>query len=259
MPASYAHYKFGKLLLPQMPSETRSRIQRFRRLYDLGLQGPDFFFYYNPLIKTATGSLGGQYHKQSGQIFFAHAASAATTEAAQAYLYGLLGHYVLDAMCHPYVNRVVEAGEARHVALESEFDRFLMEQDGKPTPHTYSIAAHLKPTKGECVTVADFYPPATGAQVFQSVRLMAFCLKFLAGGNRTRREKLLRRLNPNLPDSMIPVKPVEGFRRMDQELLDRFEKAVHLYPVMLEQLRTHMQTGEALGEDFAPNFETGIL
>ena len=57
MPANYAHYRFGKQLLPGMDAETARSIQRFRRLYDMGLHGPDFFFYYNPLIKTAAGEL----------------------------------------------------------------------------------------------------------------------------------------------------------------------------------------------------------
>ena len=55
MPANYAHYRFGKQLLSGMCPNDRRSIQRFRRLYDMGLHGPDIFFYYNPLIKTATG------------------------------------------------------------------------------------------------------------------------------------------------------------------------------------------------------------
>ena len=70
MPASYAHYRFGKLLLPQLPADVRQTIQRFRRMYDLGLQGPDFFFYYNIFMKTSTGALGSTFHRQTGQEFF---------------------------------------------------------------------------------------------------------------------------------------------------------------------------------------------
>ena len=66
MPASYAHYRFGKLLLPSLPVHVRQTIQRFRRMYDMGLQGPDFFFYYNPFLHTATGELGRVFHRQTG-------------------------------------------------------------------------------------------------------------------------------------------------------------------------------------------------
>lgn len=254
MPSSYAHYRFGKLVLPTLPADVRQCIQRFRRMYDMGLQGPDFFFYYNPFVKTAIGSLGEVFHSQTGQEFFTRACSAATPEAARAYLYGLLGHYCLDSACHPFVCRKVSSGEAGHVALESEFDRFLLEMDGITQPHTYDISKFLKLTRGECMTVATFYPPATGVHVHHSVRFMAFALKFLAGKNRQRREKLLRRLKPSLLDSMIPAEPVAAFARMDSELLARYNRCVKHYPVLLEQLRAHMRTGEMLGEDFTATF-----
>ena len=103
MPANYAHYRFGKQLLSGMCPNDRRSIQRFRRLYDMGLHGPDIFFYYNPLIKTATGQLGGVFHAQSGQEFFARVCAQAGSEAGRVYLLGLLGHYCLDSVCHPYV------------------------------------------------------------------------------------------------------------------------------------------------------------
>ena len=77
MPANYAHYRFGKQLLSGMCPNDRRSIQRFRRLYDMGLHGPDIFFYYNPLIKTATGQLGGVFHAQSGQEFLARVCAQA--------------------------------------------------------------------------------------------------------------------------------------------------------------------------------------
>ena len=98
MPANYAHYRFGKQLLSGMCPNDRRSIQRFRRLYDMGLHGPDIFFYYNPLIKTATGQLGGVFHAQSGQEFFARVCAQAGSEAGRVYLLGLLGHYCLDSL-----------------------------------------------------------------------------------------------------------------------------------------------------------------
>lgn len=259
MPASYAHDRFGKKVLPALPPDTRQCIQRFRRMFDMGLQGPDFFFYYNPVMKTKTGSLGGTFHNQSGQEFFTRCCAAATSEAGRAYLYGLLGHYTLDSLCHPFVDRMVSEGKARHVALESEFDRFLMAADANPSPSTYSVSGHLKLTRGECMTAATFFPPATGAQVYQGVRIMAFALNFLASGNRQKREKLLKKINPGLLDSFVPEAEVTEYARLDQELLARFDRSLTLYPELLAQLQAHMEHGTPLGEDFAPTFETGRL
>lgn len=254
MPASYAHYRFGKLLLPTLPADVRQCIQRFRRMYDVGLQGPDFFFYYNPFFKTAVGSLGGQFHGQSGQEFFVHACKQAQSEAARAYLYGLLGHYCLDSQCHPFINQMVNIGETRHVALESEFERYLLVADGLLPPHTQNIRGKLKLTRGECMTVADFYPPATGAQISRSLKVMAFDLGFLSHPNRDKREKLLRKISPALVDHMIPREENPESILMVRELLEHYEKALERYPHLLAQLQEHQKDGTPLGDDFAPNF-----
>ena len=254
MPASYAHYRFGKQVLPALPAEIRQNIQRFRRLYDMGLQGPDFFFYYNPLMKTGIGDLGAQFHSQTGQVFFENACKAATSEAAQAYLYGLLCHYCLDSECHPFVESKVKTGEARHVALESEFDRYLLTLDGCESPHTYDLSPHLKLTRGECMTVAAFFPPATGGNVNQAVRFMGSSLRLLSSKDRKAREKLLRMVKPSLLDSLVPEEPVESYARMDSELLARFNRAAKGYPERLERLRAFQNQGQPLGDDFLATF-----
>lgn len=254
MPANYAHYRFGKQLLPTLPPDVRQCIQRFRRLFDMGLHGPDIFFYFNPFLKTAVGDLGGKFHMQTGQEFFPVACNAATSEAARAYLYGLLGHYCLDSMCHPFVNRLHTIGEARHVPLESEFDRYLLALDKEPSPHTYDHSRRFRLTRGECMTVAEFYPPATGANVSQSVKFMAFSAKFLAHPNREPREKLLKKIKPSICENFIPREEVEELALYVAELKELYDQALERYPILLEQLTTYLRTGEPLGDDFAPDF-----
>ena len=255
MPGSYAHYRFGKQVLSGMRPELSRSVQRFRRLYDVGLHGPDIFFYYNPLMKTAAGELGGTFHAQTGQEFFTRACAQADTEAARAYLYGLLAHYCLDSVCHPYVEKKVDAGEARHVELESEFDRYLLCADAQPSPHTYDGSAHLKLTRGDCVTAAKFYSPATAGNVNASVRHMAWATRLLAGKKRKRLKKLLGVTGSQaIQDQLLPEHADERWAWMDSELLVLYNRALKRYPALLEQLQSHMQTGEPLGEDFAPTF-----
>lgn len=254
MPASYAHYRFGKQVLSQLPSDVRQCIQRFRRMYDVGLQGPDFFFYYNPFFKTPVGGLGERFHRQSGQDFFAGVCAQAESEAALAYLYGLLGHYCLDSQCHPYVNQMVTIGETSHVALESEFERYLLVCDGLLPPQNQNISPKLKLTRGECMTVAAFYPPATGAQVSRSLGMMGFCLRFLSGSNREKTERLLKKLNPGFVEHMVPREENPESILMVKELQEHYRQALARYPKLLSQLQEHRKTGAPLGEDFAPNF-----
>lgn len=255
MPANYAHYRFGKQLLSGMCPNDRRSIQRFRRLYDMGLHGPDIFFYHNPLIKTATGQLGGVFHAQSGQEFFARVCAQAGSEAGRVYLLGLLGHYCLDSLCHPYVEKKEADGSARHVELESEFDRYLLESDGVPQPHTYDGSAHMRLTRGECVTVALFYPPATPANINACVRNMARATRFLVGENRKHVRRLLRLTrSPAIEDQLMPEHGDDRWLWMDSEMLVLYNRALKRYPGLLSQLDEHMRTGEPLGQDFAPAF-----
>lgn len=254
MPAGYAHYRFGRLLLKQMPAGARQCIQRFRRMYDLGLQGPDIFFYANPFLSTAAGKLGKQYHGLTGRELFARACACAGSEAARAYLYGLLAHYCLDCACHPFVEKTVRSGEAAHIPLEAEFERYLMALDGIEAPHRHDFSRYLKLTRGESMTVASFYPPATGANVHGSVRFMAFAVRFLAGRDREKREKLLNKIKPSLCDFFVPEEPVTAWARMDSELLARFNRALGEYPALLAQLEEHLRSGAELGDAFDPTF-----
>lgn len=254
MPASYAHYRFGRQLLPTLPPEIRQNIQHFRRMYDAGLQGPDFFFYYNPLVSTPTGQLGKIFHQQTGRKFFAAACRAASSDAAMAYLYGLLAHYCLDAACHPFVNRLAAIGEAGHVRLESEFERFLLEKDGEAAPHLFDAGKYLKLTRGECITAAGFFPPATGAKVSRSVRSMKLCIRLLAHPNRQLQARILEKTAPRLLDFRIPEESTDDLAPYVSELYRMYHQALEQYPLLLQELTAHLQDGEDLSEAFAPSF-----
>ena len=192
MPAAYAHYRFGKLLIPQLPSEVRQCVQRFRRLYDVGLQGPDIFFYHNILVDDSMKKLAQKLHSMSGREFFTMACRRLRlepTEAGQAYLYGLLAHYCLDSVCHPLIQATAAEGAIGHIELETEFDRYLLTLDGKESPETFDISQHMKLTKGECVTVAGLYPSVSPGNVLQSIQTMAAVTKLLATPGRKGRRR----------------------------------------------------------------------
>lgn len=254
MPANYAHYRFGKQVLPELPAGVQRSVQRFRRLFDAGLHGPDLFFFHSALIRTSAGDLGHEFHMESGRAFFTRACAQATSEAARVYLYGVLCHYALDSLCHPFITRMDETGQAGHVPLESEFDRYLLEMDGKLPVHTWDHGKHVHLTRGECVTVAGFYPPATPGDIFWAIRFMAFSLRFLTRKNQAQTHKILKILNKKLVDTMIPEEPVTAFARMDSELLSRYNRALRDYPRLLAQLLAHLDHGQPLGEEFEPIF-----
>lgn len=260
MPSNYAHYRFGTQVLAGLPADVRRPIQRFRRLYDVGLHGPDLFLYYNPLAKTTAGTLAAKYHGQTGREYFTRACKRLKlepTEAGLAYLYGVLAHYCLDSVCHPFVLAHSGDGFVTHTELETEFDRFLLSLDGKEPPHAYDNSPHMKLTRGECVTVSEFYPPSTPDNVYQSIRNMAFFTKTLAapeGPKRSAVKKVLSLAGPAVCGLLMTTRPNRSCAALDEEMLELYDQALELFPKLVDQLMAHMTYNALLGDDFAASF-----
>lgn len=260
MPSHYAHYRFGAKALKQLPEDVRRSVQRFRQLYDVGLHGPDIFFYHNIFLKDKAVSLGKKFHQQTGQEFFTRACKRLRlepNEAAKVYLYGVLAHYCLDSVCHPFVKEKSADGQIGHIEMETEFDRHLLFQDGKRQPNTFDCSPHMKLTRGECVTVAGVFSPATPEMVNTSIRTMAFVVKLLATPNGTGRrtlEKAASVFGGKFIQHIMDRTPNKNCAHLDGEFQALYDQALEKYPAMLEQLRSHMSHNAPLGEDFANPF-----
>lgn len=252
MPGVYAHYRFGNQVLSQLSPKQKQCVTRFRRLYDMGLYGGDIFAFYNPLMQTDTGSLEESYHSKTGIDFFTQALTQATTEGARAYLYGVLAHYCLDSLCKAYLLRQKEAG-ASLPQINRDFDCYLLTLDGKELP--YDLSHHMELTRGECVTVSQFYPPATAAQTHSAIRHMTLFFRFLAGKNQKWVRRVLSflgkaELQARAFPAELPYKP----KNTDQELMSRYNRAAKLYPELLKELTRAMEEGTSLGGIFKPTF-----
>ena len=113
MPAAYTHYRFGRDVLRLLPPEKRQVISGHRALYDIGLHGPDIYFFYRPLTDNAVARMGHSLHRQTGATVLRRMAALlaqAPSEAATAYLYGFLCHFALDSACHGYVGQMEALG-----------------------------------------------------------------------------------------------------------------------------------------------------
>lgn len=147
MPAFYAHYRFGCDVLKQLPEDIRSICTAHRGLFDIGLHGPDIYFFYRPVLPNKVNRIGYAAHKRSGRYFLQRAqkviASAHDKDAARAYFYGLLCHFTLDSICHPYIHTAMKEFNVTHAATETAFDRALLLKDGKDPQH-FDPCGHLK-------------------------------------------------------------------------------------------------------------------
>ena len=259
MPSGYAHYRFGAQLLPTLPREVREVIGRHRGLFDVGLQGPDLFFYYNPVRKNRIAPLAQRCHAQSGRLFFSRVCKklgSNPSESALAYLCGLLAHYSLDSLCHPFVYRCTREEAVVHMALETEFDRYLLEKDGKLPPHTQNTGRYIRLSPEECAVAAGFYPDVTPKEMSRCVRNMAWALRQLAKSNLLFRKVMAFVLGfTPYRQMLMPEEPDPLCARFDGKLEELYCQALALYPKLLEQIMAYFARGEEPGGEFTPPFD----
>ena len=254
MPGHYTHYRFASEQLAHMDGEAGKAVDRFRRLYNMGAQGPDPLFYYNPFLKNQKYALGDQIHRSPGREFFERAGRiyrAKPTEGAYAYLLGCLTHFCLDSVCHPFVDAQDASGAGEHIALETEFNRFLMELDGKPMPHTQNPGEFLSLSAGESETAAAFYRDVTAGAFARSAGSMKLFLSLFSAPEGPLRELVAAVTGKLGYGGFIMTKgPDPRHCVFNGPMLELYRQAAQRFPGMLAQLRDHFKTEAPLGEEF---------
>lgn len=260
MPATYAHYRFGTQMLRRMPADLGKTVKRHRNLFDVGLHGPDLFFFYRPTLSTKIGRLGHKFHMQTGREFFSRASRnlrLEPSEEGQAYLYGVLCHYILDAHCHPLVVQADWEGPVSHGRIEAEFDRFLMEKDGIHPPREMRLTKHMALTEPECEVVSRFYPGTDKKVIRESLWTMAKIRKVMElpeGPIRRAVTKTMCLGSDAFRDMMVREAPDPECKHLNAPLFDCYQQAGKVFPDMLLKLNAHLTYNAPLGEEFGPVF-----
>lgn len=256
MPFHYACYRFGSQAMTALPPQLQRTVRRFRQLYDMGLHGPDLFRYPSALRAAAAAKLLKKYRGQTGKAFFERVGRMVRlhpTEGALAYLYGVLAYYALHSMAAPYLSRQAEAGHARS-AITTEFDRYLLELDGKGPAHLYDRSGHIRLTPGECGTVASFYPPAGSGLVESCTKSMAERIRSLTLPQGLRRDmvgKALSAVGPEAAGMLMPLKANAHGEEWDTALTRLCEMAADRYAALVDQMQAYLRRGTPLGTDFS--------
>ncbi len=257
MPANYTFHRFGAEALRRLPEKQQRPIQRFRRLYNGGLHGADLFFYYRPMLQSEVGELYHTYNSMTGREFFAQACDLLKqnpSEGGTACLYGLLANYCLSSQLTPLFREAMAQGNLSRTELEVELDRYLLCLDGRLPAHTQDITPSLKMTRGECVTVSQFFPPATPANLHEAYSGMIFWTRRFAAKKRTLAETLLKTCRASFRDQMMPDHANHKCLHLDSAMADCAARALELYPEMARNLTACRETGEPLGPLFDSAF-----
>ncbi|MGN1235761.1 MAG: zinc dependent phospholipase C family protein [Christensenellaceae bacterium] len=251
MPSTYAHKRFGEIVLARLDEQTVSLIQKYPDLYYVGLHGPDIFFYYKPLKRTEVAQIGNRIHAMLLSDFLGSRRGAFDTEEAKAYLAGLLCHFVLDSECHGYIESK-KTEEMGHLLMETEFDRNLMERDGIE-PIGYNPGGHLKLTAKEGAVVGRIYG-CKGREAVAGVRSMnrmngVFFAKWAGPIG-----KLLKRRGIAFGDLFLPEEKIALAEETNRELVSRFEGSVAVAVALIPEVLKCVVSGE-FPERTRRNFE----
>lgn len=158
MPGFVTHYLFGVGVLRTMEQYEQDAVPGLlecigahKTVFQLGLQGPDIFFYdaWSHLLKKNPGS---RFHTQQTGDFLNHLIRAQELfsdeyerDIVRAYTAGFLGHYALDTQIHPYVYYLTEFNRepsekknlSEHVALETDIDACLLMRYARKLPSQF--------------------------------------------------------------------------------------------------------------------------
>ena len=160
MPGFTTHYLFGVKAYNDLPNNyLKHVISKYRWLYQLGLQGPDIFFYNVPILRHRDyRNVGSHMHEYQVNDFFKNSLlelseirSRQQKEEAAAFLAGFMCHYIADSICHPFVYGRIQFRTDKkksechglHAALENDIDAILLWKFKHKKPSEFNQAASL--------------------------------------------------------------------------------------------------------------------
>lgn len=193
MPTTYAHYQFGKDVIRTLPGPLQKAIENHRQLFDIGLYGPDIFFYYRIFHKNRVNAIGYRMHEEYADSFFEHAAEVIKTaknkSAARAYIYGFICHFALDSECHKYVEKMIQVSGITHSEIEMEFDRMILVRK-HIDPMTFHRANCIHPSIKNAEVIAEFFDGVSAKEIRKTLKYMILCDKLLTAPNPIKRKAL---------------------------------------------------------------------
>ena len=261
MPATYAHYVFGKKVYKRLPSPVKQVIRENREAYLIGLHGPDLLFYYRPVWKNRINQQGGRMHRELASDFFEksrHVYQDRPSYVLLSYLLGFICHFALDSACHPYIADYMEARGVSHSEIETELDRALMEKDGRD-PVRSDCTRHLRRDVDTEEAIASVLS-VTPEQVDRSILGFRWMIRFFQCPRRGK-ERAVRFLcyifgkNDFVKGLLMTGRENAACRDAREFLEARLEEAVDTAVKLIVEYHKKIDGSQALSVGFERDFE----
>ncbi|MCL2378993.1 MAG: zinc dependent phospholipase C family protein [Defluviitaleaceae bacterium] len=238
MPGFLTHYIGGQLVLQAAGTEISNYIKPLDKLFNLGTQGPDIFFYYiSGFITKRIRGIGTQMHDRDLGRYFMYLAdflkqskSPAQKQILFAYVAGFLVHYAVDVHTHGYVygNTKADTGmkeASLHRHFETSIDVLMLNRMYGRKPGDYKQWQLISPKKvylrvaaaamGEAIRQV-YKLDITPIDVYRAMEHMARLTRYMES-NTGRRKRLLGRaeemtVGSRIISSLIHMQAVPGGR-----------------------------------------------
>lgn len=263
MPAIYAHYRFGAKVARRLEGELKETVTKYHAPFVIGLQGPDIFFFYRPMISNRVVKYGNHLHNISAEPFFRHAVSVVRKRGSAspeyAYLMGFICHFILDSECHPYVAQMIEETGVEHLEIEEEFEKLLLRMDGKDAL-AYPLGRLVPVDDATAAAIEPFYEGIDQPTVKESLKWMRAIKRLLTAPGDRKQAVLDAALH--LTGKYAEAKGLMLHRidnpkceESNEGLLRRFDNAVGLAVRMIESFDRSVHGQEKLDPRFDRTFE----
>ena len=258
MPTTYAHYTFGNECYETLPTKLKKIVNKHRDLYNIGLHGPDILFYY--LVNPKVSSYGYNMHQIAVKEFLEEAKVNYVThdekEEMMSYLLGFISHFILDTMCHGYVERKKEVSKITHNKVEAQWDRHLMVLD-KRKPNLVDRSESLKPTIKNTKIISYFYP-YTHFSIYRTSKWHVAIITII-NTYSLKAEKIKKKLLSFLHlydfcDLFIGFKEEEDCKDSNLRLDKLKNKALKYYPKLVDSFYKFLFDGKPLDKMFLHDF-----
>lgn len=234
MPAIYAHNQFGNRVLQQLDAKKRALILKYLRQFRIGLQGPDYLFFYKPLSKNPISRVGYALHEEPAAGFMEHAREVirenGTDSPEYAYILGFICHFSLNDECHPFVAEQIEKTGVGHIEIESEFEKLLMRKNGEE-PLAYPVGRTFPTDRETAECIAKFYDGVGADDARKALKSMKRYKNLLVAPGKVKRTILdtgmkLSGHYGELQGHLLKPTDNPKCEESNQGLYERFQKAV---------------------------------
>lgn len=236
MPDQLAHIRFARKVLAAVEPSVRARVCVDSAIFRCGTFGPDPLF-NDPLPKGRAEGFG--LHRQPGRVALERMRGPVRENMPWAvdYAAGFFCHYALDRLCHPEIKAMARRGEARHVAVETAYDRLLIQRGEGDMPRRIVLS------DSQLRVAAAMYEGITPARYRADLAGFWQIKRFLMNEGSSHFASMPKRIRPAW-DGLIPyAEPSPGVARGMAMLEARLDASVN---IAAEQLNHYFA---ALDED----------